>query len=813
MEHSRIKKGNLEPFKRFFKAILPTILISSVLLFPSQSEAYTDYSVWKIETGGLIGEESVKTSLDRLKAETNWWATYEPTGAVSPYYQLYSGSYYGEENVKNVLNQFQTTTGFKAAYQPVGNPVPYKQIISGSYYGEENVKQILQSFQESTGISGTYVPTGNGIPKKRVLSGGYVGEDSVKEVLRQFQEATGITASYESNGQYSDYYHLISGGYYGEENVKSILADFTAQTGINASYVPSYYADTYSVISGGFVGETTVQAIVNQINNDLGLTAKYVGTSNPDVFNIVFDSLYGDSLSKVTAYLDNKHWWYSKTATGNKVPLNYNIVSEPSLDKSKLDAALKFFQSRNWWASVNPTGQKLYNVFQIVTSPTVDDSMINNALAFFSNRGLWATSELSKELAYPYFNIVSEPLLENEKVTNALSFFQKRGWWAAPQETGKYGYTVFGITSEPILGLDNSNSALNFFKENGWYAVSTSTGKTEGVFKIVTGGFQGYETALANVKLLADHYGWWSTPVKVQNGPQVTYTNYNLSLYEMLNLQMNQSPQTDKYRNDPAYIHSSYVDLANNKITVDGLNVRSGPGTSYASVAKLNAGFTGFKVLETVGDWYRISLTWRNAKPEDVEYYLNPNNFPSDSNQYFQYLKLSKPAGINVSEVNEKILNSNAGILQSTAGIFAQAAQLYNINELYLISHALLETGNGQSALAKGINYNGKVVYNMYGYGAYDSCPETCGAQTAYEKGWFTPELAIIGGAELIGKGYIYNDTFQQDTIYKMRWNPVLPYHQYATDIAWASKQVNNIYNLYKLLDNYTLYVDIPVYK
>jgi mannosyl-glycoprotein endo-beta-N-acetylglucosaminidase len=76
-----------------------------------------------------------------------------------------------------------------------------------------------------------------------------------------------------------------------------------------------------------------------------------------------------------------------------------------------------------------------------------------------------------------------------------------------------------------------------------------------------------------------------------------------------------------------------------------------------------------------------------------------------------------------------------------------------------------------------------------------------------------TPEAAKICGAQFISSGYIYNSSFQQDTLYKMRWNPVQTWHQYATDIGWAYKQVDNIYNLYQLLDTYTLYYDLPKYQ
>ncbi|OIU67686.1 glucosaminidase domain-containing protein [Rossellomorea aquimaris] len=289
------------------------------------------------------------------------------------------------------------------------------------------------------------------------------------------------------------------------------------------------------------------------------------------------------------------------------------------------------------------------------------------------------------------------------------------------------------------------------------------------------------------------------------------YTNYGMTFEEMLDLQMSNNPQTDLYRNEPAYIWADYVDLDTWTVTAN-VNVRSSMSTASSdnivSMVK-NGGWVN--VVDTHGDWVEVRLTWKNAKRDDVAYYLDPSNFTFGSKEYYQFLKLSLPANLSVQEVNEKVLTGK-GILDGKGQAFIDAASKYKVNEVYLISHALLETGNGTSDLANGVVYNGVKVYNMYGYGAYDSCPLTCGAQTAYEQGWFTPEKAIIGGAELISSGYIYRDGFQQDTLYKMRWNPE-GYHQYATDIGWAAKQVSSIFNLYSLLDNYTLYFDQPYYE
>jgi mannosyl-glycoprotein endo-beta-N-acetylglucosaminidase len=218
-----------------------------------------------------------------------------------------------------------------------------------------------------------------------------------------------------------------------------------------------------------------------------------------------------------------------------------------------------------------------------------------------------------------------------------------------------------------------------------------------------------------------------------------------------------------------------------------------------------------------------------DASRGEVEFYSNPKNFQVGTNEFFQFLVLSGPAGLDAAEVNKKILNHTAGSLQGTAQYFINAGKQFNMNEAYLIAHALHETGNGKSQLAVGIpvDGNGKVtkdskgniaktsktkhtVYNMYGYGAYDGCAVECGAKYAFDKGWFSPEQSIIGGASSI-HSYIKRG---QDTLYKMRWNPVSPgYPQYATHVQWATAQTDRLYDVYQLLDSYTALFDVPVFE
>jgi mannosyl-glycoprotein endo-beta-N-acetylglucosaminidase len=232
-----------------------------------------------------------------------------------------------------------------------------------------------------------------------------------------------------------------------------------------------------------------------------------------------------------------------------------------------------------------------------------------------------------------------------------------------------------------------------------------------------------------------------------------------------------------------------------------------------SSLTSVNSSYT---LKQVVDNEYSRQPTYDNGGKWDVasrsmvEYYLNPYNFMDDTGKY-QFLNLNYKDNYTADDLN-KIL-SGKGVLDGKGAVFLKAAKDANIDVAYLVSHSLLETGNGTSNLAKGIDVNSVKVYNMFGIGAVDAAAEKGGSETAYKNGWFTVDDAICGGASWIASGYISNIKFMQNTDYKMRWNPDVIWHQYATDVNWASAQSKNIK---KIMDNYpgaSLVFEIPKYK
>ena len=247
-----------------------------------------------------------------------------------------------------------------------------------------------------------------------------------------------------------------------------------------------------------------------------------------------------------------------------------------------------------------------------------------------------------------------------------------------------------------------------------------------------------------------DEFDLYTGNGSVTNG-DVTYTTYNISLSDIVDIQMGLDPP-------PKY---------------DG-------ATKYAS-------------------------------REQTAEFMNPSSYCMGAYKY-QFLDLSYSNGISEEALNTFL--SDKGILRGHAADFITAAKAYNVSEIYLVAHACLETGNGTSTLSKGVEVNGTTVYNMYGIGAYDNSAVSSGSKRAYNEGWTTVSAAIIGGAQWISKYYINAQDGRQNTLYKMLWNPENPgQHQYATDIEWATQQAINIEKIFRMFPEAVKVYDIPVYE
>ncbi|CAM4460222.1 MAG: hypothetical protein LEGION0403_FIIPPAGN_02796 [Legionella sp.] len=181
--------------------------------------------------------------------------------------------------------------------------------------------------------------------------------------------------------------------------------------------------------------------------------------------------------------------------------------------------------------------------------------------------------------------------------------------------------------------------------------------------------------------------------------------------------------------------------------------------------------------------------TFVAASREQVRQFMDVEIQFSDPKKRIQFMDLQYQEGVRVEHLDA--LLADAGVLKDKGAVFLQAAKTHNVNPIYLVAHALHESDEGKSRLAKTQN-------NFFGIGAYDRNPYEGGKKFALEHGWNTVEKGIMGGAEFISKKWVNKS---QNTLYAMRWNPTNPgSHQYATDINWANAQLTNIYPYIKEL-------------
>ena len=84
----------------------------------------------------------------------------------------------------------------------------------------------------------------------------------------------------------------------------------------------------------------------------------------------------------------------------------------------------------------------------------------------------------------------------------------------------------------------------------------------------------------------------------------------------------------------------------------------------------------------------------------------------------------------------------------------------------------------------------------------------------SYSNGWTSIEKTIEGSAKWISANYIKSSKYNQNTIYKMKFNYDYIWHQYATDVNWSngiSGIMNNIISMYDTASN--LEFEVPDYK
>ena len=343
--------------------------------------------------------------------------------------------------------------------------------------------------------------------------------------------------------------------------------------------------------------------------------------------------------------------------------------------------------------------------------------------------------------------------------------------------------------------------------------------------------------------------------LNVRKGPSTSYSSIG-KLNKGSNVEViSESAGWSKinYNNTTAYVATMYLDKITSSEQVP-------PVVGGDSVENVNGAIINYKALnytlkEHVDVQYKKALEGGNvisssisrsseesttyvmaqsrafspASKSDLEYYLNPGNFTSSNSGMMQFLRLDTyKGGVSESELNSYLnslpkVNGKNTVFYNQGKTFIDAAKKYDIDLIYLVSHAMWETGYGKSVLAQGqtiTSYKGNTlpqpvtVYNFFGIGAIDKSANVSGAEASYSNGWTSIEKTIDGSAKWIRDNYIKSSKYNQNTIYKMKFNYEYSFHQYATDVNWANGISGIMYKLVSMYDTASnLNFEVPNYK
>ena len=219
---------------------------------------------------------------------------------------------------------------------------------------------------------------------------------------------------------------------------------------------------------------------------------------------------------------------------------------------------------------------------------------------------------------------------------------------------------------------------------------------------------------------------------------------------------------------------------------------------------------------------------YQNLSANDFAPLLDPNNFTFGDADYLQFAVLNN----GTSDLSAAALNSfiaancsyseksygRTSALRNAGQAIVNAANQTGLNKVYLMAHAIWESGWGCSQLACGwtpsvntsfvsggttyVARKGTTYYNFYGIGAYDQNALAGGRAMAVKQGWTSVEKALVGAAQWIKSNYHARSGKNQNTLYLMRYDlpdaaAGNPWHQYCTDTKWVANIARIMANCY----------------
>ena len=240
-------------------------------------------------------------------------------------------------------------------------------------------------------------------------------------------------------------------------------------------------------------------------------------------------------------------------------------------------------------------------------------------------------------------------------------------------------------TSYKIVTTVKKNDKVNILQSsNGWYKIETASGKqgwaSSSYISISNNDTNNNTNTSENIAIVN------TDGLKFRTGAGTSY-----SIIKVLNKGekvevISESAGWSKVRYDSrlGYVASQYIDKTNTnyiikEVNTDGLNVRTGPSTSYSSIGKLNKG-TKVQVISESAGWSKINYNNKIAYVSSGYLKTVSTNTsdtkPEDSTEQYKEIKVVNTNGLNVrkgpstsySSIGKLNKGSNVEVISESAG-------------------------------------------------------------------------------------------------------------------------------------------------
>ena len=211
-------------------------------------------------------------------------------------------------------------------------------------------------------------------------------------------------------------------------------------------------------------------------------------------------------------------------------------------------------------------------------------------------------------------------------------------------------------TNYSIVTTVKKNDKVSILKSsNGWYKIETVSGKegwaSSSYISLSNDNADSNSNESKNIAIVN------TDGLKFRNGAGTSYSIIKvLSKGEKVEI-ISESNGWSKVKYDSrlGYVASKYIDKTSTsyiikEVNIDGLNVRTGPSTSYTSIGKINKG-TKVEVISENSGWSKIKYNNKAAYVSSgylKAVYTNESDKNEDTTEQYKEIKVVNTDGLNV---------------------------------------------------------------------------------------------------------------------------------------------------------------------